>query len=157
MKQQRRITLQKSQCGRWTRRFIVVVLMGLCFGSLVVMQTQYSGIKILMSLQPPNNQRFSKTPKIAFLFIARNRLSLDVVWDQFFKGARELRFSVSVHSRPGFLFSKATTRSAYFYGRQLKDSIQVEVYDKPTEYVGKVSNRVVLMVATSLVPYCHIE
>lgn len=38
---------------------------------------------------------------------------------------KEEKFSIFVHSRPGFLFNKATTRSAYFLNRQLNDSIQV--------------------------------
>lgn len=48
-----------------------------------------------------------------------------MVWDAFFQGG-ENRFSVYVHSRPGFLFNKATTRSAYFLNRQVNDSIQVD-------------------------------
>ncbi|GMN42555.1 hypothetical protein TIFTF001_011746 [Ficus carica] len=38
----------------------------------------------------------------------------------------ENKFSVYVHSRPGFLFNKATTRSVYFLNRQVNDSIQVD-------------------------------
>ncbi|KAF5945077.1 hypothetical protein HYC85_015305 [Camellia sinensis] len=33
-------------------------------------------------------------------------------------GDKENKFSIFVHSRPGFLFNKATTRSAYFLNRQ---------------------------------------
>ncbi|KAI9191937.1 hypothetical protein LWI28_015759 [Acer negundo] len=46
--------------------------------SLVLTQTQYTRI---VSLRP----RFSPKPKISFLFIARNLLPLDLVWDKFFK------------------------------------------------------------------------
>lgn len=89
----------------------------------MLVQTQcYDRIKMLTLLPPPSVQR----PKIAFLFIARNRLPLDMVWDAFFKGEKEKKFSVFVHSRPGFLLNKATTRSAYFLDRQLNDSIQVD-------------------------------
>ncbi|KAF5199931.1 Glycosyltransferase bc10 [Thalictrum thalictroides] len=77
---------------------------------------------MLIPLSPTLLQK----PKIAFLFIARNRLPLDVVWDAFFKGDKEQRFSIFIHSRPGFIFNKATTRSAYFYDRQISDSIQVD-------------------------------
>ncbi|RVX08860.1 hypothetical protein CK203_011035 [Vitis vinifera] len=38
---------------------------------------------------------------------------------------KENKFSIFVHSRPGFLLNKATTRSVYFLNRQLNDSIQV--------------------------------
>lgn len=65
-------------------------------------------------------------PKIAFLFIARNRLPLDIVWQRFFQGAEEATFSIYIHSRPGFIYNKATTRCTYFFRRQLSDSIQVD-------------------------------
>lgn len=39
----------------------------------------------------------------------------------------ESRFSIFVHSRPGFLLNKATTRSEYFLNRQVNDSIQVVI------------------------------
>nr|GMC52376.1 glycosyltransferase BC10 isoform X2 [Ipomoea batatas]GME19504.1 glycosyltransferase BC10 isoform X2 [Ipomoea batatas] len=41
-------------------------------------------------------------------------------------GDTENKFSIHVHSRPGFLFSKITTRSEYFLDRQVNDSIQVD-------------------------------
>ncbi|PHT26367.1 hypothetical protein CQW23_34021, partial [Capsicum baccatum] len=57
---------------------------------------------------------------------SRNRLPLDIVWDAFFQGDEENKFSILVHSRPGFLFNKVTTRSVYFLDRQVNDSIQVD-------------------------------
>ncbi|PWZ09760.1 hypothetical protein Zm00014a_043296 [Zea mays] len=69
---------------------------------------------------PPGNS------KVAFLFIARNRLPLELVWDAFFRGDKEGRFSILVHSRPGFVLTRATTRSRFFYNRQVNDSIQVD-------------------------------
>ncbi|GMH16654.1 hypothetical protein Nepgr_018495 [Nepenthes gracilis] len=71
-----------------------------------------------------NGKLFS--PKIAFLFIARNRLPLDFVWDAFFRAEKENKFSIFVHSRPGFLFNKATTKSPYFLDRQVNNSVQVD-------------------------------
>ncbi|PWA85522.1 core-2/I-branching beta-1,6-N-acetylglucosaminyltransferase family protein [Artemisia annua] len=68
---------------------------------------------------------FVQKPKIAFLFLARNRLPLDLVWDQFFQGDNENRFSIYVHSRPGFLLNRLTTRSRYFWDRQVNNSIQI--------------------------------
>ncbi|XP_031500257.1 glycosyltransferase BC10 isoform X2 [Nymphaea colorata] len=53
------------------------------------------------------------------LFSSLKRAELEV-------GAKEPLFSIFVHSRPGFVFSKATTKSAYFLGRQVSDSIQVD-------------------------------
>ncbi|XP_010251136.1 PREDICTED: uncharacterized protein LOC104593128 isoform X1 [Nelumbo nucifera] len=113
---------QHKSYSRWKAKLFVVLLMSFCFGSLVLMQTHYGRIKMLMSLPPPS---FPK-PKIAFLFIARNRLPVDMVWDAFFQGEKENKFSIYIHSRPGFVFNKATTKSAFFYGRQVNDSIQVD-------------------------------
>ncbi|BBH00437.1 Core-2/I-branching beta-1,6-N-acetylglucosaminyltransferase family protein [Prunus dulcis] len=97
---------QKAQ-HKWKRKLFVALLMGFCFGTLVLlMHTQYSRIMTLASL----HTQLTQPPKVAFLFIARNRLPLDLLWDVFFQGG-ESRFSIYVHSRPGFLFNKATTRS----------------------------------------------
>ncbi|KAG6515133.1 hypothetical protein ZIOFF_025518 [Zingiber officinale] len=56
--------------------------------------------------------------KIAFLFLARSNLPLDF-------NAEEEKFSIYVHSEPGFVFDKTTTRSPFFFGRHLRDSIKV--------------------------------
>ncbi|KAI6700731.1 hypothetical protein NL676_015055 [Syzygium grande] len=111
---------QKSQ-HRWKRKLFAAVLLGLCFASLALMQSQYSRVVKLASL----HYRPAPKPKIAFLFIARNRLPLDVVWHAFLQGEED-RFSILVHSRPGFVLNKATTRSVYFLNRQVNDSVQVD-------------------------------
>ncbi|KAE8691632.1 Core-2/I-branching beta-1,6-N-acetylglucosaminyltransferase family protein isoform 2 [Hibiscus syriacus] len=111
---------QKSQI-RWKRKVLAALLVSLCLASFVVVETQYSRIVSLASLR----HRFTVKPKIAFLFIARNRLPLDMIWDAFFKGEENV-FSIYVHSRPGFLLNKGTTRSAVFLNRQANDSIQVD-------------------------------
>ncbi|XP_043707125.1 glycosyltransferase BC10-like isoform X2 [Telopea speciosissima] len=118
----KRRSTQNKFLGRWNRKLFAVVLLIFCFGSLILTQTRYSRIKTIFSSSPPFVQR----PKIAFLFIARNRLHPDIVWDSFFQGDRENRFSIFVHARPGFTFNNATTKSAYFYGRQINESIQVD-------------------------------
>ncbi|XP_078169659.1 glycosyltransferase BC10-like isoform X2 [Carex rostrata] len=64
--------------------------------------------------------------KIAFLFIARNRLPLEMIWHAFFEEEKEGRFSILVHSRPGFVLNKVTTRSPFFFNRQVNNSIQVD-------------------------------
>ncbi|KAI4350660.1 hypothetical protein L6164_005093 [Bauhinia variegata] len=88
----RKVSQLKSQ-QKWKRRIFALLLLVLCFGSLFFMQTQYTRIKGLASLQ----HRFVQRPKIAFLFIARNRLPLDTVWDAFFR----VSFSINV---PFFFF-----------------------------------------------------
>ncbi|XP_057983863.1 glycosyltransferase BC10 [Malania oleifera] len=115
------VSPQKSNY-KWKRKLCAALLLAFCFGSLVLMQSQYSRVLILASLPLPSAQR----PKIAFLFIARNRIPLEMVWDAFLQGEKENRFSIFVHSRPGFVLSKATTRSVYFLNRQVNDSIQVD-------------------------------
>lgn len=67
----------------------------------------------------------SVKPKVAFLFLARNRLPLDFMWQHFFKEAEETNFSIYIHSRPGFVYNEMTTECTFCYGRQLSDSIQV--------------------------------
>ncbi|CAN0904271.1 Glycosyltransferase BC10 [Linum grandiflorum] len=109
---------------KWTRKLFAALFLGFCFGSLVLMHTQYSQI-MAFSVLKARFRHDQLPPKIAFLFIARNRLPLDVVWDSFFKG-EDSRFSILVHSRPGFLFNKGTTRSDFFLDRQVNDSIQVD-------------------------------
>ncbi|CAO1945640.1 unnamed protein product [Urochloa humidicola] len=63
--------------------------------------------------------------KVAFLFIARAGVPLDFLWDAFFRNGDEGRFSVYVHSAPGFQLDRTTTGSPYFYGRQLARSVKV--------------------------------
>ncbi|KAL0424274.1 UNVERIFIED_CONTAM: Glycosyltransferase BC10 [Sesamum radiatum] len=107
---------------RWKRKLLAALLLGFCFATFVLMESEYSRIKMLSLISPP----LIRKPKIAFLFIARNRIPLDMVWDAFFQGADKDRFSVYVHSRPGFLLTATTTRSTYFLNRQINDSVQVD-------------------------------
>ncbi|GAB4846721.1 Glycosyltransferase bc10 [Ancistrocladus abbreviatus] len=109
---------------KWKGKLLCFLLLSfLCFGSLLVyLQSNYSRINLLV----PLSNSLVQQPKIAFLFIARNRLPLDFVWDAFFRADNENKFSIFVHSRPGFLFNKATTKSSYFIDRQVNNSIQVD-------------------------------
>lgn len=45
--------------------------------------------------------------------------------NMFFLQGEDGKFSIYVHSRPGFILSEATTRSKFFLDRQVNDSIQV--------------------------------
>ncbi|KAK6128319.1 hypothetical protein DH2020_037938 [Rehmannia glutinosa] len=100
---------------RWKRKLFAMLLLGFSFVTFVLMESQYRRIKMVNLISPP----LIRKPKIAFLFIARNRIPLDL-------GDAEDRFSVYVHPRPGFLLNAATTRSTYFLNRQINDSIQVD-------------------------------
>ncbi|KAJ0429204.1 putative glycosyl transferase, family 14 [Helianthus annuus] len=57
----------------------------------------------------------AQKPKIAFLFLAGNRLPLDLVWDQFFQGENENRFSI-------YFKACLTGRSKYFLDRQVNNN-----------------------------------
>lgn len=80
LKLMRRSNSQKSQ-HRWKIKVFAMMLFVFFFGTLVLMETQYDRIRMLTLLSAPQVQK----PKIAFLFIARNRLPLDIVWDAFFQ------------------------------------------------------------------------
>ncbi|URD89293.1 Core-2/I-Branching enzyme [Musa troglodytarum] len=121
----RRNILQQQRSGRWRiKALVVVLLLTSCF-LLILNHYHFSRIFTFGAPEAPPLVVVQK-PKIAFLFIARNRLPLDFVWDAFFQGEKEGKFSIFVHSRPGFLLNEVTTRSAYFSGRQVNNSIQVE-------------------------------
>ncbi|XP_072981109.1 glycosyltransferase BC10 isoform X5 [Typha angustifolia] len=113
---------RRASQGRWGRKMVLILMLCFCIGSLVMLQKQYIRVLDLETASPPDNQK----PRIAFLFIARNRLPLDMVWDAFFRGEKEGRFLIYVHSRPGFVLNRVTTSSLYFHGRQVNNSIQVD-------------------------------
>ncbi|KAK1258027.1 hypothetical protein QJS04_geneDACA012750 [Acorus gramineus] len=117
--------------------------------SIIWIQSQTSSTSPLQKYSPTP---FSGNPKIAFLFLAKSNLPLDFLWDTFFqakslsvsssphlgsvhenlkfecfvlKNGDGSNFSIHIHSRPGFVFDESTTRSAFFYGRQLRKTVQV--------------------------------
>ena len=83
----RKVVQQKTQ-HRWKRKVLTLMLVGLCFGGLLFMQTRW--YTHVVGLVPLHHHQFVsqpqvQSPKIAFLFIARNRLPLEMVWDAFFR------------------------------------------------------------------------
>lgn len=113
---------RRSNSLKWKRKLFAMILCFSCFAIFLLVESHYTPIQMLNFVSPPT----TANPKIAFLFIARNRIPLDMVWDAFFRGDEENRFSIYVHSRPGFLLNKATTRSPYFLNRQINDTVQVD-------------------------------
>eukprot|EP00258_Populus_trichocarpa_P033865 XP_024449884.1 uncharacterized protein LOC18109381 isoform X2 [Populus trichocarpa] len=115
----------------WFGFKMVIALCFLSYGLFAYLKL-HSHVK-LPSLHPPafhtspssRYHHFEGTPKIAFLFLARRDLPLDFLWDSFFKNVDAAKFSIYIHSTPGFVFNETTTRSAFFYGQQLNYSIQV--------------------------------
>ncbi|EEE55233.1 hypothetical protein OsJ_03110 [Oryza sativa Japonica Group] len=81
---------------------------------------------------PPSAPPPSGGPaRVAFLFLVRAGVPLDFLWDAFFRNGEEGKFSVYVHSAPGFQLDRTTTGSSYFYGRQLARSVKV-AWGEPT-------------------------
>ncbi|KAJ6885405.1 glycosyltransferase BC10-like isoform X1 [Populus alba x Populus x berolinensis] len=107
-------------------KLVIILSMGLCVFALFRLHLS-SPPETLLSRRRSFSREvvFSGPPKIAFLFLVRRGLPLDFLWGSFFENADTGNFSIYVHSEPGFEFDESTTRSRFFYGRQLKNSIQV--------------------------------
>lgn len=107
-------------------KLVIILSMGLCVFALFRLHLS-SPPETLLSRRRSFSREvvFSGPPKIAFLFLVRRGLPLDFLWGSFFENADMGNFSIYVHSEPGFEFDESTTRSRFFYGRQLKNSIQV--------------------------------
>ncbi|KAL8235501.1 hypothetical protein R6Q59_016582 [Mikania micrantha] len=65
-------------------------------------------------------------PRVAFMFLVRLDLPLDFLWHTFYENADAANYSIYIHSQPGFVFDETTTRSTFFYGRHLSNSIKVD-------------------------------
>ncbi|XP_013708638.2 glycosyltransferase BC10 [Brassica napus] len=111
-------------------KLVIFLYVALSLLSLLSIHLQYYSVTMLEPLSvagshiPPRKYP-RDCPKVAFLFLTRRDLPLDFMWDRFFKGADQANFSVYIHSQPGFVFNEETTRSHYFYNRQLNNSINV--------------------------------
>lgn len=51
-------------------------------------------------------------------------------WIGLLQNVDAAKFSIYIHSAPGFVFGESTTRSKFFYDRQLSNSIQVMIINK---------------------------
>ncbi|PQQ12151.1 uncharacterized protein Pyn_00168 [Prunus yedoensis var. nudiflora] len=116
---------------RFSWKLVVILSITLCVLAFFKLHSQPdlysspSSLSIARSRISRQGNNFSGPPKIAFLFLARRGLSLDFLWGSFFENADMPNFSIYIHSAPGFSFDESTTRSHFFYGRQLTNSIQV--------------------------------
>uniref|UniRef100_A0A5B7AQF0 Core-2/I-branching beta-1,6-N-acetylglucosaminyltransferase family protein n=1 Tax=Davidia involucrata TaxID=16924 RepID=A0A5B7AQF0_DAVIN len=108
-------------------KVVVVLSIGLCVLALFRLQHSQSELPSSSVSHRSRNldDNFQGPPKIAFLFLARRNLPLDFLWGSFFQNADAANFSIYIHSEPGFVFDDSTTRSAFFYNRQLSNSIKV--------------------------------
>ncbi|CAA0823416.1 Core-2/I-branching beta-1-6-N-acetylglucosaminyltransferase family protein [Striga hermonthica] len=66
---------------RWKRKLLAVLLAASCFATFALFESLRSRIHTVSVTYPP----LIRKPKVAFLFIARNRIPLDVAWDVFFR------------------------------------------------------------------------
>lgn len=114
---------QLQRNNRWMYKFGFLVMAAVFVFFMFKLQMQFRAQ--LTSNHANLIKSLSSKPKLAFLFLARNRLPLDFMWQQFFKEAEEPNFSIYIHSRPGFVYNEITTVCTFCYGRQLSDSIQV--------------------------------
>ncbi|OMO64780.1 Glycosyl transferase, family 14 [Corchorus olitorius] len=112
-------------------KLVIFLSVALCFFALFRLHFSPDDISSPNSLSRPrlrsriSPDNFHGTPKIAFLFLARLNLPLDFLWGSFLENADVANFSIYIHSKPGFVFDESTSRSPFFYDRQLTNSIEV--------------------------------
>ncbi|KAL8238157.1 hypothetical protein R6Q59_019238 [Mikania micrantha] len=114
-------------------KFLILLLILFCFVVFFGLFSQFR----LQSASSATDFGFdgirieSYRSKIAFLFLVRDNLPLDFLWHNFFKNADPEKFTIYIHSKPGFVFDASSTRSVFFYNRQLENSVEVG-WGKPT-------------------------
>uniref|UniRef100_A0A7I4D1B9 Uncharacterized protein n=1 Tax=Physcomitrium patens TaxID=3218 RepID=A0A7I4D1B9_PHYPA len=121
---------------RWRWKFGGFLLMGtlLTLFMLVHLQTLFGpdasdGANTVPVVTSFEGQQFSLNrtkSKLAFMFLTGHNMALDILWNQFFEEVEEHEYSVYIHARPGYSFSKGNTICRSFINRQLNNSILVE-------------------------------
>ncbi|KAK4439401.1 Glycosyltransferase BC10 [Sesamum alatum] len=122
------LSMRHVLCLGW--KLVILVSVVLCLLAFLRIQQYSQSTDSSFSASLPRKSRllgyqFRGRPKIAFLFLVRRNLPLDFLWENFFENVDKRDFSIYIHSEPGFRFDESTTRSAFFYDRQLKNSIKV--------------------------------
>ncbi|KAL9236599.1 hypothetical protein vseg_011246 [Gypsophila vaccaria] len=117
---------RKRRRGSWKVVMLAAVVV-VCLLGLWTLQSESPSLDVASTTRRLRrvDVTFAGAPKIAFLFLTRRHLPLDFLWSSFFQGVDTTTYSIYIHSQPGFEFDESTTRSPLFYGRQLKNSIQV--------------------------------
>lgn len=64
---------------------------------------------------------FDRTPKVAFMFLARGSLPLAPLWERFFQGHERL-YSIYIHSQPSFK-GHAPEEGPIFHGRRVPSKV----------------------------------
>ncbi|XP_074340427.1 glycosyltransferase BC10-like isoform X2 [Apium graveolens] len=106
-------------------KLLIIVTIGVCIIGLLIITKLTPQLPSPAPTRRISSQFYTGNPKIAFLFLARRHLPLDFLWQAFFENAVLANFSIYIHSDPGFVFDESSTRSAFFYNRQLSNSIKV--------------------------------
>ncbi|XP_074307477.1 glycosyltransferase BC10-like [Silene latifolia] len=121
-----RTTTLLRRRGKWKVTMLAAII-AVCLFGLWTLQTRSSSLDMISTTRRPRRVEatFDGPLKIAFLFLTRRHLPLDFVWASFFQGVDTTSYSIYIHSQPGFVFDESTTKSPLFYGRQLRNSIQV--------------------------------
>ncbi|XP_016439596.2 glycosyltransferase BC10-like isoform X2 [Nicotiana tabacum] len=65
---------------------------------------------------------FKRVPKVAFMFLTRGDLPLLRLWERFFDGQDVNKYSIFVHSLPGYVLSVSNT--SVFYKRQIPSQVE---------------------------------
>ncbi|KAL6567532.1 hypothetical protein OROGR_001200 [Orobanche gracilis] len=115
-------------CLGWKLGVLVSIV--LCVLTFLRIQQYHQATGSYSSAHLPRKSRvlsyqFSGDLKIAFMFLVRKNLPLDFLWGSFFENVDKAKFSIYIHSEPGFVFDESNTRSAFFFNRQLNNSIKV--------------------------------
>ncbi|XP_009614451.1 glycosyltransferase BC10-like isoform X1 [Nicotiana tomentosiformis] len=115
-------------------KLVVIVSLTLCVLAFLKLQSySLSDSELSSSISTSSISRrsrvvdYSGNPKVAFLFLVRRNLPLDFLWGSFFENAETGNFSIYIHSEPGFVFDESTTRSPFFYNRQLTNSTKIDL------------------------------
>ncbi|KAI3847677.1 hypothetical protein MKX03_008855 [Papaver bracteatum] len=64
---------------------------------------------------------YNRTPKVAFMFLARGRLPLGPLWERFFKGHDPRLYSIYLHCSPEF--TEERPESSVFYKRRIPSKV----------------------------------
>ena len=64
---------------------------------------------------------FDRVPKLAFMFMTRGPLPFLPLWERFFRGQDENKYSIYVHSNPGVRLDYEN--SSVFYQRQIPSQV----------------------------------
>jgi len=98
------------------------MLLGLALVIVALVMMQDSALKD--EVKPPQTRDPLK-PKLAFMFLARHVMPLDILWQHFFEGSGGHEFNIYIHARHGYSYTKKNTKCQFFVNRQLKNTIQV--------------------------------